>query len=84
MTDTAALHQVTQAISAALFIPELHIRPEMQLRELKEIDSLAFESLVLTLEDETGVLLEPEQWFAVTTVADLAREIEVGLRAKEA
>lgn len=75
MTQTPLFKQVRSAVASAFFIPEDKIAAQTTLRSLKEIDSLSFEGLLLALEEETGVILEPEQWFDVVTVGDLVDQI---------
>ena len=66
------LDQARQILSKALFMPEDEIKPDDKLLELKGMDSLAFETIVLEIEDTTGKDVDVGQATSIETVADLS------------
>ena len=67
-----SLGRARQILSKALFIPADDIQPDDRLLEIKGMDSLAFETIALEIEDATGRDLDVSKAMGVVTVADLA------------
>ena len=47
------------------------IQPDVAIRELPEWDSMTFLGLIATVDEQTGVTLEPEDVLEITTARDL-------------
>ncbi len=71
-----SLLETRNIFSRALFIPAESISANDVLLELKGMDSLAFETIVVEIEDATGCEIDVAQAVGVETVADLAQLLE--------
>jgi len=65
-----------QILAKALFIPADGIRADDKLLELKGMDSLAFETILVEIEDVTGRDIDAASAVEAETVADLANLLE--------
>ncbi|MGI9399942.1 MAG: acyl carrier protein [Rhizobiaceae bacterium] len=70
------LEETIQILARALFIPSESIKAEDKLLELKGMDSLAFETIIVELEDATGRDIDVAQAVGTETVADLAELLQ--------
>lgn len=75
-----SLEETRQILSRALFIPAESIKAEDRLLDLNGMDSLAFEAIILELEEATGRDIDVARAVGAETVADMARLLE-SLRA---
>jgi len=66
------LEETIQILARALFIPADSIKAEDKLLELKGMDSLAFETIIVEMEDATGRDIDAAQAVGNETVSDLA------------
>ena len=71
-----SLDATKQILAAALMIPADSINADDRLLELKGMDSLAFESILVGIEDATGRDLDAAKAVGAETVADLALLLE--------
>ena len=71
-----SLDETRQILSKALFVPADTIKADDKLLELKGMDSLAFETILLGMEDATGRDLDAAKAVGAETVADLAELLE--------
>ena len=71
MSDGSTVRAV-DLVATVLKIPRENLEPESQISTLPGFDSLAYEQLVLLVEEETGRQLEPLEMVSVETIADLA------------
>ena len=71
-----SLDATKQILAAALMIPADSISADDRLLELKGMDSLAFESILVGIEDLTGRDLDAAKAVGAETVADLALLLE--------
>lgn len=60
-------------IAESLLIPESSIHADDELAQLKNIDSLTFEMILVAIETETGRVIDPMDLMQIKTVGDLAR-----------
>lgn len=65
-----------QILAAAFFVPVERIADDDAISDVKPLDSLAFEALILELEDQTGKEIDPVSLLELKTVRDLARLID--------
>lgn len=70
------LATVQRIISESLLIPADSIQEEDLIVNLKNIDSLSFEMIVVSIENETDKIISPESLFTIKTVGDLASLLE--------
>lgn len=77
MDGSPSLAIAREALANALFIPVEKILPSTLITDLKSLDSLTFEGLVLELERLSGAIFAPEDFLNVRTVSDLARIVEL-------
>jgi len=70
------LETIKTIIARAFFIPADAIADDADIAEIKGMDSLTFEALMLEIEEATGQEPDPVALMDVRTVADLARMIE--------
>ncbi|MBK1871405.1 acyl carrier protein [Aestuariivirga sp. YIM B02566] len=73
MSELATIKTI---IARAFFIPADAIADDADIAEIKGMDSLTFEALMLEIEEATGQEPDPVALMDVRTVADLARMIE--------
>lgn len=66
------LREAKEIISKCLFVPEDRITDDADINSIKPLDSLAFESLVLEIEDRTGKEIDPLRLLELKTIRDLA------------
>ena len=78
-----SLQETTQILAKALFIPADSIHADDKLVELQGMDSLAFETVLVEMEDATGSDIDAAKAVGVETVSDLAEMLEK-LRASRA
>jgi len=71
-----SLEETRQILAKALFIPANSITADDKLLELKGMDSLAFETILVEMEDATGRDLDAAKAVGTETVADLAELLE--------
>jgi acyl carrier protein len=70
------LQAVKAILSRALFVPEEMIPDDADISAVKPLDSLAFESLVLEIEQHLGVEFDVVRLIGVKSVRDLAAVLE--------
>lgn len=70
------LETIKTIIARAFFIPASSIADDADISEIKGMDSLTFEALMLEIEQASGHEPDPVALMDVRTVADLARLIE--------
>lgn len=70
------LETAKEVLAAALFIHKDRIGDDDALSEVKPLDSLAFEALVLAIEEKTGKDVDPVDLIGIQTVRDLAGVIQ--------
>jgi acyl carrier protein len=70
------LEETIQILARALFIPAVSIKAEDKLLELKGMDSLAFETIIVEMEDATGRDIDAAQAVGAETVSDLAELLQ--------
>ncbi len=70
------LQETKEILSRALFLPAESINADDKLLELNGMDSLAFETIVVELEDATGKDINAAEAVGTETVADLAKLLE--------
>lgn len=67
---------VRRLIAESLLIPADSIQAGDELAQLKNIDSLTFEMILVAIETETGSIIDPMDLVQVKTVGDLARLLD--------
>lgn len=67
---------IQRLIVESLLIPAESIRPEDEIAQLKNIDSLTFEMILVSIESETGRTIDPMDLMHVKTVGDLAKLLD--------
>lgn len=72
----AQLATVQRIISESLLIPADSIQEDDLIVNLKNIDSLSFEMIVVSIENETDTIISPDSLFAIKTVGDIASLLE--------
>lgn len=65
-----------EVLAKALFINKDRIGDDAAISEVKPLDSLSFEALILELEERTGKEVDPVDLIGVKTIRDLAGVIE--------
>ena len=65
-----------EILSKALFVPREQIDDDSDINSIKAMDSLAFEALVLEIEERTGKDVDLVELMDVKTVRDLAAVLE--------
>lgn len=70
------IETVKEILSSAFFIPVSSIRDDDLLGNIKGMDSLSFEGLILEIERTTGREPDPLRLLEIKTVSDLAAMIE--------
>lgn len=60
-------------IAETLLIPQESIQAHDEIAQLKNIDSLSFEMIIVAIETETGKAIDPMRMFELKTVGDLTR-----------
>ena len=68
-----SIDTLRRLIAESLLIPESSIHADDELAQLKNIDSLTFEMILVAIETETGRVIDPMDLMQIKTVADLAR-----------
>ena len=68
-----SLEITRRLIAETLLIPQDSIRSDDEIAQLKNIDSLSFEMIIVAIETETGTPIESMRMFELRTVGDLAR-----------
>ncbi|UBB15759.1 acyl carrier protein [Comamonas odontotermitis] len=68
-----SLEITRRLIAETLLIPQSDIHVDSEIAQLKNIDSLSFEMIIVAIETETGKLIEPMHMFDLRTVGDLAK-----------
>ena len=76
-----SIEEMKQILAKALFIPADKISGDDRLLELQGMDSLAFETILVEMEDATGRDLDAAKAVGAETVAHLAQLLDK-LRAK--
>jgi len=71
-----SLETAKEILARALFVHKDRIGDDAALSEVKPLDSLAFEALVLELEEKTGKEVDPVDLLGIRTVRDLAGFID--------
>jgi acyl carrier protein len=71
-----SLDTAKEVLAEALFIHKDRISDDAALNEVKPLDSLAFEALILALEEKTGKEVDAVNLIGIQTVRDLAGVIE--------
>jgi acyl carrier protein len=66
------LAAIQRIISESLLIPEQSIHLDDPIANLKNIDSLSFEMIIVAMETESGQTIDPLSLMPVKTVGDLA------------
>lgn len=61
-----------EILARSLFVPEARISDDAAIGDIKVLDSLAFEALVLELEERTGKQVDPVDLIEMKSVRDLA------------
>ena len=74
------LEETKKILSKVLVLPPEKFTAEQQLLEIEGMDSLAFETIVVEIEDRTGRDVDTAKLLDLKTVQDLANLIQ-GLRA---
>lgn len=72
----AQLATIQRIISESLLIPAESIHEDDLIVNLKNIDSLSFEMIVVSIENETDRLVEPHNLLSIKTVKDLSVLLE--------
>jgi len=67
---------VRRLIAESLLIPADSIHADDELAQLKNIDSLTFEMILVAIETETGRTIDPMDLMQIKTVGDLARLLD--------
>lgn len=67
---------VRRLIAESLLIPADSIHADDELAQLKNIDSLTFEMILVAIETETGKAIEPMDLMQIRTVGELARLLD--------
>lgn len=70
------LNAAKAILSKSLFVPESMIGDDADIGSIKPLDSLAFEALVLEIEQHTGRDVDIVQLIGVKSVRDLAAVLE--------
>ncbi|MDH5855735.1 acyl carrier protein [Lampropedia aestuarii] len=70
------LAAIQRIISESLLIPADSISEDDLIVNLKNIDSLSFEMIVVSIENETDKLIDPDNLLRIKTVKDLALLLE--------
>jgi len=65
-----------EILSKALFVPAEQIGDDADINTIKAMDSLAFEALVLEIEERTGKDVDLVELMGLKTVSDLAAVLE--------
>lgn len=71
-----SMQAAKEMLSKALFVPEEQIGDNADINTIKAMDSLAFEALVLEIEERTGKDVDLAELMGLKTVADLAAVLE--------
>ena len=74
--STTALATIQRIIAEALMIPADSIRADDPIANLKNIDSLSFEMIIVGIETETGRKIDPVDLMPLQTVGDLTKLLE--------
>ena len=74
--STTALATIQRIIAEALMIPADSIRADDPIANLKNIDSLSFEMIVVSMESASGQSIDPLQLLPLKTVGDLAKLLQ--------
>lgn len=74
--STTALATIQRIIAEALMIPADSIRADDPIANLKNIDSLSFEMIIVGIETETGSKIDPVDLMPLQTVGDLTKLLE--------
>lgn len=72
----SSLETTKRIISECLLIPASSIQADDQIAQLKNIDSLAFEMIVVAIETETGKAVAPTDLIGLQTVQQLAKLLD--------
>jgi acyl carrier protein len=73
----SALDDAKEILATCLFVPADSIADDAVITDIKSIDSLAFETIMLEVEERTGRDVDPIKMLELSTVADLAGMLEV-------
>ncbi|WP_337660382.1 acyl carrier protein [Anderseniella sp. Alg231-50] len=72
---SVGVDEAKNILAKCLFVNPDDIEAEDVIAEIKPIDSLAFETIMLEVEEATGQPVEPHDVLQLQTVADLAKVI---------
>lgn len=72
----SSLDTTKRIIAECLLIPADSIHADNQIAQLKNIDSLAFEMIVVAIETETGKAVAPTDLIGLETVGQLAQLLD--------
>jgi len=73
----SALADAKEILATCLFVPADSIADDAVITDIKSIDSLAFETIMLEVEELTGRDVDPIKMLELSTVADLAGMLDV-------
>ena len=73
----SALADAKEILATCLFVPADSIADDAVITDIKSIDSLAFETIMLEVEERTGRDVDPIKMLELSTVADLAGMLDV-------
>jgi acyl carrier protein len=71
-----SLETAKDVLAKALFIHKDRIADDAAISDIKPLDSLSFEALILELEERTGKVVDPVDLIGISTIRDLAGVIE--------
>ncbi len=71
-----ALQTAKDMLARVLYVPATSISDDAAIADIKPLDSLAFEALMLELEEHGGGEVDPTALIDIKTVRDLASVLE--------
>ena len=71
--DAESLAQAKAIISGCLLIPVEHIRDDAEIGDLRDVDSMMFEGILIEVEEATGTEIDVMDLVQLRTVQDIAR-----------
>ncbi|WP_423458109.1 acyl carrier protein [Ottowia sp. VDI28] len=73
---TTSLSRAKALLSKCLLIPEDHIDDDANVGDLREVDSLMFEGIVIEIENATGAEADVMDLLQLRTVRDVAKLLD--------
>ena len=72
----STLNDAKNILAKCLFVPADSIADDAVIMEIKAVDLLAFETMMLEVEESTGKTIDPVALLELVTVADLAKMLD--------